>query len=625
MAPTVGILLRPSDAGTATALAQRAEARGLALVVVDGGANAGADGTLDAWTLASWLAGATESIAIGVDLRAPEPAAASERPLPDVVDRARESLDLLAPGRLLLDPEAWRVVPRADAAAALAQAGAVVVVPAQTLADVDAVAAIAAELAPADGEATARPVGRRRSLAALARRRPGIDYDGVPASLADRAVEPGDPEYATASVTYLRGGAPGIVLRPRTVAEVVDAVGFARAHRDVPLGIRSGGHGISGRSTNRGGVVIDVGALNQVKVLDAAAGLVRVGPGASWKRVAAALQPYGLAITSGDYGGVGVGGLATAGGVGLLSRSQGLTIDRVRAVEMVLADGRVVSASVTENPELFWGVRGAGANLGVVTSVELEAGRVGEVGWAQLALVVDDLEEALHRFGETQSAAPRDTTMFVVVGRQGGYSVLQMYGVVADPDPDTVIARLTPFAQLGQLVQQQVVMTPYAGVLAGAGEAADGHHGFGEPVARSGMLRAITPEVAGALAQLVGSPHAQFVQVRSIGGATADVPSDATAFAHRDAAFVVSAMGRSWESLSEAWSVLTPHTSGAYLSFETGTTPEVLTSVFPEPALARLRRLKSSVDPTGLFRDNLPIPPASDEVAAGHTREGISA
>ncbi|GAB86932.1 LLM class flavin-dependent oxidoreductase [Gordonia rubripertincta] len=165
-----------------------------------------------------------------------------------------------------------------------------------------------------------------------ARRRAGIGYDEIPEDLVGGAVEPGDPAFGTLHSTYLRGGDPGLVLRPRTVSEVASAVSFAGTHRHLPLGLRSGGHGISGRSTNDGGLVIDVGALNDITVLDEATRLVRIGPGARWRDVATTLQPFGWALSSGDYGGVGVGGLATAGGIGFLSRAHGLTIDHLRAV-----------------------------------------------------------------------------------------------------------------------------------------------------------------------------------------------------------------------------------------------------------------------------------------------------
>ncbi len=213
-----------------------------------------------------------------------------------------------------------------------------------------------------------------RSSAALAARREGIAYDDVPAGL--RAIEPGDFEYPDVRATYMRGGAPGVVLQPASTEQVVEALAFARRHPELPLALRSGGHGVSGRSTNDGGIVIDLRHLSDIEVIDPERRLVRIGAGARWMQVAAALGEYGWALTSGDYGGVGVGGLATAGGIGFLAREHGLTIDHLRAVELVLADGSVVRADADDNADLFWAVRGAGANVGIVTSFEFEVDEV---------------------------------------------------------------------------------------------------------------------------------------------------------------------------------------------------------------------------------------------------------
>ena len=111
---------------------------------------------------------------------------------------------------------------------------------------------------------------------------------------------------------------------------------------------------------------------------------VRVGPGASWGHVAESLAPSGLAMSSGDYGDVGVGGLATAGGIGFLARKFGLTIDHVTAAELVLADGRIVRADASQNPDLLWALRGAGGNFGIVTAFELDAYPVSDVVFAQM-------------------------------------------------------------------------------------------------------------------------------------------------------------------------------------------------------------------------------------------------
>ncbi|MDO7880864.1 LLM class flavin-dependent oxidoreductase [Salinibacterium soli] len=452
--------------------------------------------------------------------------------------------------------------------------------------------------------------GPVRSPQALAKRRPGIDYDGLPASLAEDAVEPGDSRYSRVQNNYMRGGDPGLVLRPATVEQVQDAVLFAARHRDVPFGVRSGGHGVSGRSTNDGGIVLDLGRLNRIEVIDEDARLVRIGPGARWGEVARALEPHGWAISSGDYGGVGVGGLATAGGVGFLGREHGLTIDHVRAVELVLADGSAVRASATENADLFWAVRGAGAAIGVVTSFEFEAAEVGDIGWVQLAYDASDLEAFLENWGDAQENAPRDVTTFILIGRPspGQPTVAQLYGVVDSSDPDTIIERLQPFAQIAPLVQQQVQLVPYAQVMANA-QPGD-HQGRGEPLARSGLLQSVTPAAASDLADFIRGGAPYFFQVRAVGGAVGDVDEDATAYSHREANFALTALGSSRAALDAAWDTLVgPHTEGMYWSFNSDARPERVAEAFPPATLARLLALKARVDPTGLFRDNLVLTP----------------
>lgn len=467
--------------------------------------------------------------------------------------------------------------------------------------------AFIAEVAPdvrdriaAAGIVTTRPP-RRADV--RARRQPGIGYDDVPADLAEAAVEPGDAAYARVRSTYLRGGNPGLVLRPGTVEEVVSAVGFARTHRHLPLGIRSGGHGISGRSTNDGGLVIDVGRLDEITVLDEAARLVRIGPGARWRDVARELQPHGWALSSGDYGGVGVGGLATAGGIGFLARKHGLTIDHLRAVEMVLADGTRVRASDDENPELFWGVRGAGANLGIATAFEFVVDEVGDVGWAQLAFRAPDPAAFLEAYGRVVAAAPRDTTPFLILGQ----GVAQVMAMVDSADPDVIISQLQPFAEIAPLAQQQVVIAPYAAVMNMFPETP--HDGRGEPVSRSAFTREITPGFASASAELIRSGASHWYQLRAVGGAVADVASDATAYAHRDAGFSLAVMGANAQRLDQWFEPVRRQSQGLYLSFESDRDPARLTEAFPPETLARLRRLKAQVDPHNLYQDNFNIAP----------------
>lgn len=460
------------------------------------------------------------------------------------------------------------------------------------------------ELVAAARERAGTRVRQPRSSTIRAARRPGIDYDGIPAELLADAVEPGDAAYASVRSGYMRGGSPGLVLRPADTAGVVAALRWART-QPVPLAVRSGGHGISGRSTNDGGIVIDLGRLNRIEVLDPGTRSVRIGPGARWGEVAEALAPHGWALTSGDSGGVGVGGLATAGGIGFLVREYGLTLDHLRAVEIVLADGSVLRASGTENPDLFWGVRGAGANLGIVTAFEFVADPVTDVGFAQLVFDATELEDFLVDYGALVEDAPRDVTPFLLMGRpQNGRIYAQVMAMVDSTDPDTVIDRLQPFARLAPLVQQQVQLLPYSAVVVAPDEQ---HQGEGEPVSRSGMIEHLTPGFAADAAALIRSGHTYFFQIRAAGGAVADVPAADTAYAHRTANFSVVAFGASRHRLDQIWDAMAGHFSGIYSSFETDRRPERLTEVFPEPTLTRLRELKRRYDTQDVFRHNFSV------------------
>jgi hypothetical protein len=446
-----------------------------------------------------------------------------------------------------------------------------------------------------------------RRASARAKRMPGVDYEGVPESLRDSIIEPGDFNYPTVRSTYIRGGAPGIVLQPRYTSEVVDALEYARSHPDLPLSIRSAGHGISGRSTNKGGIVIDLSKMNSIEVLDQQTHRVRLEPGARWMDVAAALAPHGLGLSSGDYGGVGVGGLATAGGIGWLSRRHGLTIDHLKAVEMVLADGSVIRAGEEENSDLFWAVRGAGANFGIATSFEFEAYQVGNIGFGMFVLDASDTADFLEKWGAVVELSPRDLTSFLIMGppRPGQPIAAQVMTVVDSDDPERIVELLQPVANISSLYNQQVVITPYAALMANA--QGSYYDAVGEPAARSGLVDHITPEFANAAEKLIRSGSVYFFQIRSVGGVVSDVSTDATAYANRSANFSVTAFGPNRDRVNVAWDEMAVHFNGLYISFETDQRPERLEDAFPGKTLQRLRELKAKYDPENVFRDNFSV------------------
>lgn len=444
----------------------------------------------------------------------------------------------------------------------------------------------------------------------------GTEFEGdkVPSSLAAAALFPGDSGYPRYTAGYFRGARPGLVLRPGTPAQVQDAVRFASRHRDVPLGILSGGHGLSGRSLNNGGIVIAVDAMNRVDVLDG--GRFRAGPGARWGHVARELAPHGLALTAGDSGGVAVGGLTTAGGIGWFVREHGLAIDHLRAVEVVTADGELVRASADENPDLFWAIRGAGANFGVGVSFEFDAHPLGpSVGFAMLAYAVDDIAAFLQNWGTTlESAHPSVTGTLMIAPRGRGAQVgVQAVLVVDSADPDTVVERLQPFALLAPLANQSVQLVPYSALLeTSMGEQQQGRS---EPRSHSALAGHLSEDVAAALAELLDADSPFILSVRSAGGAVARTASDATAYAWRSANFLIVTLGGRTPDFEARWARVRERAEGMYLSFETDTGPDAVARAFPPAHLERLRELKSQWDPSGLFRDNFYIAPHSANTA----------
>jgi len=182
--------------------------------------------------------------------------------------------------------------------------------------------------------------------------------------------------------------------------------------------------------------------------------------------------------------------------------------------------------------------------------------------------------------------------------------------MVDSDDPDTVLARLQPFAAISPLLAQATAqIVPYDTVV--SAPAPGPHGGQGEPVSRSGLLEHLTPEASARLAGLVASGDTYFFQIRSTGGAASDVPADATAYAHRSANFSVVAMGASRSRLDARWDALADVFEGMYLSFDTDrrldSHPARLADAFPPATLERLREVKRRVDPTNVFRDNLPV------------------
>jgi FAD/FMN-containing dehydrogenase len=413
-------------------------------------------------------------------------------------------------------------------------------------------------------------------------------------------IRPADRGYAALRHVYSRTGQPGSVLLPRSTDEVVEALGIVRSSGR-PFSVRSGGHGISSIATNDGGDVIDLRWMASVEHRGGTH--VRIGPGARWGAVAQELSPLGLAISSGDSGDVGVGGLATTGGVGLMGRAHGLTIDRLRSAEIVTADGRVRRVSETEDPDLFWAVRGAGANVGIVTSFDFEAAETSDVVQATVAYQPTDLAAFLLAWGRTVEEAARAVSAFLYIGA-GPRPFAQATVVYAGDDLGAAVPELERFVRLPGTAGQRSMVVPYSAVPLTSGAP---HTGQQRAAAHTGLAVHLDGDLSARIAVLLAG-GAEMVQIRSVGGAVNDVDPDATAYAHRHQNFSVTAVSADGGlAFDRAWEPVHERMDGMYLSFESDHRAEAVAEAFPPRTLARLRTLKARFDPDDVFDQNFDV------------------
>ena len=231
-------------------------------------------------------------------------------------------------------------------------------------------------------------------------------------SLRGRIVAPGDTDYETMRKVYnaMIDRRPALIAQVRDVADVMRCVDFAR-EQSMLLAVRGGGHNGGGLGTCDDGLVIDLSALRGIRV-DAKAGTVRVEGGCTWADVDHATHAFGMAVPCGIISSTGVGGLTLGGGIGHLSRKYGLAVDNLLQADVVLADGRLVSASAEENPDLYWALRGGGGNFGVVTSFLFRMNPVSTVIAGPTFWPLEKSGEVMRWYRDFIVAAPQDLNGF---------------------------------------------------------------------------------------------------------------------------------------------------------------------------------------------------------------------
>ena len=429
-------------------------------------------------------------------------------------------------------------------------------------------------------------------------------------------IEPGHPGYAVASRSVLAAGSPAWVLRPAGVADVREAVRFAAAE-SLPLSVRGGGHSFPGFGTNDGGVVIDLSSLTDVEVVDDARHVVRIGGGATWGQVAAALAPHRLAISSGDTKSVGVGGLTLTGGIGWKVRKYGLALDNLVAAEVVTARGDVVRASADENSTLFWALRGGGGNFGVVTAFDFRAHETTDVFFGKITFPAAEARTVLQGWADHLRTAPEELTSNVVFANPftgGPRSPVEILLAFDGDDPELAAAAIDPVRRLGTVLEDDVRLLPYADILE-EGLVPPPGIGF---LARSGFVdEQSVPAVLAILADVGAAERSPIIALRSVGGAVARVADAATAYPHRSAQlmFVTTFAGplpvieAARPAMAAIWDRLQPDVRGAYANFLSTATAEDVDAVYPADTYRRLAEIKREYDPGNLFAGNHNVRP----------------
>ncbi len=442
--------------------------------------------------------------------------------------------------------------------------------------------------------------------------------------LAAEVLQPGDDGYDDAARVFFASGRPAMVVRPRDAGEVAAAIRDA-VRLDLAVSVRAGGHSALGHGTNTGGMVIDLAHLDAVDVLDADRRLVRVGGGATWGVVSAALDAYGWALTSGDTSDVGVGGLTLGGGIGWLVRRHGLTIDNLVGARVVTADGRLVTASADEHPDLFWALRGGGGNFGAVVDFDFVAQPVGTVHYGTVTYQADDPADLLRRWRDAMRLAPEELSSTLALlpqmpGAPRMASLLLCYAGAPGAALSDADAAIEPMLELGTVTTASITERRYSEIL----EVAQRPPGV-RLVGRNTLVPTLGDDVIAAIEGLSATPAPVVVGVRSLGGAFARVPPDATAFAHRDAEAMVVTMVILPETATDVdveqalvpWQAVAALGTGTYVNFQGSATDEDLAAAYPPATYARLAAVKRSYDPGNLFALNHNIEPASADEAEG--------
>jgi FAD binding domain/Berberine and berberine like len=449
----------------------------------------------------------------------------------------------------------------------------------------------------------------------------------LPGSFRGELIQPGDPTYDEHRKVW-NGSidrSPAVIIRCASAQDVVGAVGLAR-ESGLQTAVRGGGHSFPGLSTCDDGIVIDLRGMKEIEV-DPEARTARVEAGVLLGELDGATQEHGLAVPAGIVTHTGLAGLTLGGGIGWLQRKYGLTIDQLLSATMVTAGGDVVRASETENPDLFWGLRGGGGNFGVVTDFEFRLNPLGPTVLAgPIFWLMEESPEVLRFYRDWIAEAP-DELMTIVIHRKAppvDFVPPELHGrlVVAvvccwagDLKEGEKVIR--PLREFGSPVLDLCAPKPFVE-----------HQAMFDPsfphgrwyYMRSCDVAELTDEVIDITVEhsmRIRSPLTSF-PIWQLGGAIRQIDHDDTAFNGRAVGHTFNVtcstenekgfeQERTWAR--EFWSALEPFHTSVYVNFLMDEGHDRVREAYGPEKYERLRALKRQYDPENLFRLNQNIPP----------------
>ena len=436
----------------------------------------------------------------------------------------------------------------------------------------------------------------------------------------------GEAEYENARSVHngMIDKRPAVVVRVMNAGDVIATVNYAKENGHM-LSVRGGGHSGPGFGTNDGGVVIDLSKMRGVRV-DPTGKTARAEGGATWGDFNAATGAFGLATTGGIISTTGIGGLTLGGGIGYLTRGHGLSLDNLVSADVVTADGRLLVASESENPDLFWAIRGGGGNFGVCTSLEYKLQPVKQVYWGPMFFEVSEAANVLRFYRDYIKDAPEEMGAFpafqiapplplIPENRHG-----DMFAAIVacwSGDPAEGERQFKAFHDIAEVKAEMIGAVPYPAINA----AFDGLFPPGiRQYWKGNFVKELTDDAIAAHVQ--HGPNAPSVSstmhLYPINGACHRVAPDATAFGHRDANFSMVILAASEDPAQDAantkWvrdysDAVAPHSEvGGYVNFMDDD-DETRVRANYGANFERLVTIKRQFDPDNLFNGNQNIVP----------------